>query len=74
MDRVQLDELVGTAAGLAVKGAQVVGKAAKQAARSKRLRSAAKGAGERIKSGLKKVGAAARSGAEKVKSAVEYIK
>ena len=71
IDRVQLDELVGTAAGLAVKGAQVVGKAAKQAARSKRLKSAAKGAGERIKSGLKKVGAAAKSGASKALDAAK---
>ena len=71
IDRVQLDELVGTAAGLAVKGAQVVGKAAKQAARSKRLKSAAKGAGERIKSGLKKVGSAVKSGASKALDAAK---
>ena len=67
IDTVQLDEIVGTAGYAATKGAMIVSKAA----RSKRLRKAAKGAGERIKSGLKKVGAAAKSGASKALDAAK---
>ena len=71
IDSMQLDELVGSAIGLAAKGAQVVGKAAKQAARSKRLKGAAKTAGQKVRSGLQKAGAAVKSGAEKAGAAIK---
>ena len=49
IEKIQLDEIAGTLAGGAVKGAVLAGKAA----RSGRLKKAVKGAASRVKSGLK---------------------